>query len=251
MRPALYSSQLVLQNGEFIGYNLGYNFYCEHEHDTKEIVQSLNMKADFNMRLAVQAEKLGPIKSAIKLGKIQKKSEALMQRFKNTPFGNYILHPYTQVYIRNIRINNKKLREQNKYNKYLLKDTDYIMIDIEDGICMYYTKKNFANKKVFTEEDIFYMGDYNCDTSCNPGLQLSGQQRNLREYECERIGILGAWGSHGIRIMIDKRLGQAEEIAKSIEEALKRGALAIVYQEPRLFRDRGCGIVIVDRAYGV
>ena len=253
MRPAVYGSQYVFnKKGVFVGCNLGYNFYFEHEQGTLEMVRSMNIDHSY-VGDSIKSSGLTGFKAMSKYKKVLKEEAKILKRWENTPFNDYVLSPNVPVLVKNITINNESI--SCKYSDFLLADDDYILVLVVEGMCFNTWKSRLGKKRIFTEEDLFYMYDYSNDMSKSSGIVLSNHPKQKGSVIRTRrdTNLAGQWGSDGFMLLIrnNKSSFDCSFIAESITDAIKRGCLAVVPQEPRLFNDRGCCLVILDRAYGV
>lgn len=111
-------------------------------------------------------------------------------------------------------------------------------------------KKRLGQKRIFSEEDLFYMPDYNY-ISNNVGYMLNPSSNSV----FSEFGLIaGSWGSHGIMLLVREEIKsyyQDWSITDQLIDALERGCLAVVPEECRMFSDRGCCLIILDKSYGV
>lgn len=258
MRPAVYGLQYVANSrGEFVGLNLGYNFYVEHEHGVDGLVRTINNTIDMpdDLREGMKEVYSGQVSSITqatkiitKVRRLQKKAQkelgSARKKWGRTPFGNYIISPVANIFKREIIIDNTEI--QKLHSKFLTCNGKYTLLNLGDVYTKEYWHKKFGNRKKFTEEDFLYMGDYSIATnSDNFGLQLArarGQDLGVNN----QAKFAGAWGDNGILLLINKDMGKC---AEQIIDAIVSGNLAIVYQESRLMKDRGCILIDLDKAY--
>lgn len=253
MRAAIFGSQEVYNNyGDFTAYNIGYNFYTEHEIDILEMINKLNNDAKRSIEKRLQ-EEVGEIKSTTifrhrfqgKLRKAVNKDSIQMKKWRNTPFKDYILSPSVPILVRKIIIDNSEIKS--KHNKFITNNGEYtlLLVNSENNIEIF--KDIIGKKRKFNEETFFNMADYDRDTmNRNTGYFLNG--RPTMPHLTENA-IAGQWARDGFMILVSKRLEDEKHIVQSIVDAIHRGDLAIVYSERRVFKDKGCGLIILDRAY--
>lgn len=237
-RPTIYGKELRINNqNKCIGINLGYNFYSEHEDDTLNIVQSCNNNDLLTIKMIQSLAPIKYMKEISKLKKQRKINEKIISRWNNTPFKDYVFMPNVNSILRMIVIDNSDVRK--KYNTVLLDDGHYYMLSIGNSITTETWEKRFGKKKTMSEEDIFYMPDYqglcrNTGYIINNGYNLTSR-RNFG----------ASWASHLDNLIIVLPAEQKSYL-EDIQSALKAGALACVYQESRMFKDRGCCLINLD-----
>jgi hypothetical protein len=228
MRTGIKGVQQVFNSKKvLIGLNLGYNFCAEHENGTKQLVDNLNKDCTVNMAKA-QENQSKLVKAETKYKKLAKKDIEAVSKWKNTPFGEYVLKPSIPIYYRPVTINNDVIKHE--YSTLLLDNGDYFLFIASYGFTIDCWKDTLGKKRIFTEKDFFNVADY----------QLT--------FTNTRQEFLGAWASDGFMFLV-KRDIKGENIIASIESAIKNGNLAVVGEERRVFTDRGCCLLILDRAY--
>lgn len=244
MRPTIFGRQIVYdKQGVFVGLNLGYNFFVEHECGTQGLVERVNRDKSVILTELKKEEEQGvsTFKLKRKLDKLLKEDLKELKRWDKTPFKDYVLNKHIPMFSKKITINNEEI--QNKYNKFLLDNDDYTMLVVGSGYYIKCLKDKFGKKRIFNEKEIFYMEDYNDSVINNVGYMLS---RNKISKCMSNNDFAGQWDPNGFMILSKKDI-----IIENIEDAIKRSCLAVVPEEPRLFNDRGCCLIILDRAYGV
>jgi len=251
MRTTVYGRQtLIMAEGKLLGINLGYNFYYEHEEGTLELVHNINRTSQAH--LANKIVKQGckdtkSIKFLYRLKKEIKKEEKIMQRYKNTPYGEYTISCSIEPFIRKIIIDNSKLKRESVYRNYLLNDGGYTLVILDNSLHTDYWANKIENKRKFCEGNFFYMEDYNNGVKNNPGYILRGKGAN--KFTSGNVQFAAAWGSSGLILLIDRQSDDTYNISESIEKAIKSGSLAIVPEQSKLFNDRGCCLILLDEAY--
>lgn len=214
-RPSYFGKQVVIHNGSFVGANFGYNYYCEHEGDVAELVGRLNMHAAMLNSRSFRG--LSNHKKAIKLAR----------RWQNTSFINNILLSTVPYKTKDITVNNSYLL--GRYSNFQLEAGVYTVLVIGDNID-YLMDRVFGKNGVYTEEEVFYMQDYQY-FGANIGMMMSGKcsQSDMR--------IAANWGYSDSYIMVLEKKGTG--VVGGIISALTSGNIAIINGEPRIFSDRG------------
>lgn len=243
MTATLYGKELRLsKSGEFIGINLGYNFYCEHEFDVDKVASRLNQYCagkSFDELLTMSTMQ------RIKYGNARKKQEKSVSKWDNTPFKGTVLFPnviYTQ---REIIIDNTDILS--KYNLFLTDNGKHTILII--GTNPEQWRKQYGDRRKFSEEELLYMPKYNANMSVNPGFMMSGQ----KEVRHNNSGFAAAWaaGADNIEIIVSEQLEAKTNLTSQIINALKNGNLAVVQSEKRLFKDRGLILIDLENAYKI
>lgn len=222
-RPTVYGKQLVVRNGRFIGINIGYNFYMEHECGTEEICDDMNRLWEYK-----------GIGGKMVLRKLAK--EPL--RYKDTPFGKYMLLPNVAFVRWTAVIDNSQCEFQARLMQDGVWDMLYIGVESSLGSIMKRKHKFIGNKGYYYlgEANIFYMQDYNV-----------GDATRIQN----DTGIVGSWGSGCDYILLGIMRGYTTcDVLSQISLALRAGHLAVCPGDNRLFYDRGCCIVDVQAGYG-
>jgi len=232
MRPAVAGNQIKMHSNRFIGLNVGFNYHNDHEGGVDKLVQ------DINSQVVVKRGLTG-------VSRQDKQDFKKMQCWRNTPYGNNILHPRVEIYKRNIEIrhNDRDLSDR------ILNDAEYIMLLMGAEYPMDMYKRYIGQKRIFSESDLMDMKDYS----------KRGMQSNSREKFCALVDAInrrenylrGSWGSYGGMMMIMLQRDNISErlIVPTIEKSLKCGSLALIDSEPRLFKQRGCILICLDEAY--
>lgn len=240
-RPTVYGKEVRINSqGKCVGINLGYNFYSEHEGDTVGIVQSCNNEDLRWISLLSCAGYKECRKEITKLKRQRKLNEKLVSRWNNTPFRDHVFMPSVSSMLRMIVIDNSAVRQ--KYSNVLLNDGHYYLLAIGEGFTSEMWEKKFGRRKTVSEEDIFYMPDYQ-RLGSNLGYLLNNG------YHIAQVGNFGAcWAIHSNYLFIVLPAEQKSYL-EDIQSALKAGTLACVPCEQRLFRDRGCCLIDLETAY--
>lgn len=222
MRTAVYGSEIAIVDGKIVGFNLGYNFYTEHESEYKvlELIEYLNKQYDMEVSDEVNLKKYN-------------EGMKFTEKYKESPFYNNILRGKLTYLKREIIVDNKKLKKEKKYNKYLLSDGEYTMFYIQK-----YTRDDFSAKygrrKKFCEEELLNMTDYNNYNSSNIDTSLLDAKKN----------VIGSWDNQSFMIFISKSL---LGLSDDFENSLKTGSLALSYGCNFLFKDAGLCFLFLDK----
>lgn len=248
MRPSVYGAQIVSYNNNIYGVNLGYNFYAEHECGTIDLVNYLNYDKSLIINKITNSN-CSRIKAELKYKKALKEEQKVLSRWKSTPFDGFVLSPNTPVYERKVVINNSSVVRK-KYNKFLLDETEYNMLIVARQRDIDYLKEKFGKRRIFSEDEILCMPDYNVDVHKNIGYAMSASSGNIPISGNGQLA--GAWASNGIILLVKSNgFPSGEKVVSDLHSAIRRGCLAVVSEEQRMFRDRGCCLVVLDKAYGV
>lgn len=231
MRPAVYGGEIVKRDNKIVGFNIGYNFYCEHECGVLELINNLNNQ--YLSKLSLNDNQ-----------KLYKNGFSLTYKYKKTPFSKCILRGNIDYIRKEIIIDNDILIESKKYSCFLLSNGNYTMFKVSSEMCLQAFREKYGQKRKFTEEELLDMSDYNIDMSFNMGFQLSGGHSIINS--C----IIGSWGSDGFTIFIPKMYSDyIKNLADDFENSLKTGSLAICNGNTGLFKDRGLSFVMLDKCY--
>lgn len=233
MRPAVFGEEIVKRNNKIVGFNIGYNFYCEHEQGVLELINNLNNQ--YLKKLSLKDNK-----------KLYKNGFLLTNKYKNTPFSKCILRGNIEYIRREIIIDNTELIESQKYSKYLLFNGNYTMFKVSSEVGLEAFKEKYGQRRKFSEEELLDMSDYNIDMSYNMGYQLAGAAN------CHmNQSVVGSWGSDGFIVFIPKMiyLEEMKNLADDFENSLKTGSLALCDGYAGLFKDRGLSFVMLDKCY--
>lgn len=237
-RPTVYGKEIrVNSQNECIGINLGYNFYCEHEGDTDCIVD------DFNRHNSVPIDMNSLrqyYKEVNRIKKQTKQGERIISRWRLTPFNGHVFIPSVNTMLKMIVINNEEVRR--KYSTVLLDDGHYYLLSIGRGLTPEIWEKKFGSKKTVSESDIFYMPDYQ-GLYRNTGFILNNGQQMIQG---RNFGASWALCSSYMMIVLP---AEQKSYLEDIQLALKAGNLACVQSEPRMFKDRGCCLINLEKAY--
>lgn len=226
-RPTVHGKELVVKNGEFIGLNLGFNFYFEHEEGTQGIVQHMNM-----LRSGFE---LWGYNSKINK-KINKEKKAIYKKWGNSEFMGYIVLPSVNYLRREIIIDNTEIRD--KYRNFQTVDGEYTLLWIGNNWTSDVWNKKWGNRRKFREDELLYMPDYQ-SSLIRPDFTLNGE----RKPELSSL-ICGAWSSGDGNVMILVRKIKARvNIVERLTNALKRGDLAILPDLQGVFKEHGCLLV--------
>ena len=240
-RPTIYGKEIRVDNEDnCIGINIGYNFYSEHEGDTRCIVDKLNKELPRSLTFLKTLGTLRYRKEIKQISKEIEKNEKAISIWKNTPFIDSVLVPTTRTWLKMVVIDNSEVRTN--YTNVLLQDGHYYLLIIGNGLTHEYWEQKFGKKKTVSEKDLFYMEDYqrmcrNTGYILNNGCRLQ-QQNNFA----------ASWSltDDAIMILLPE---QQKHYLEDIQTALKNGYLACVTQEPRMFKDRGCCLINLEAAY--
>lgn len=232
MRPAVYGGEIVKRNNKIVGFNIGYNFYCEHECGVLKLINHLNNQ--YLNKLSLKENK-----------KLYKNGFVLTNKYKNTPFSKCILRGNLDYIKREVIIDNESLIKSKKYHRFLLTNGNYTMFRIASDDDLSYFREQYGQKRKFSEDELLYMPDYNIDMSCNIGYLLGGNNSIVNS------SIIGSWASDGFTIFIPKMSysEEAKNLADDFEKSLKTGSLAICDGHAGLFKDRGLSFVMLDKCY--
>lgn len=231
MRAAVFGRQLITVNNEFIACNIGYNYYSEHENDA---VECLRERLNIDTCIHIDSEIKPGLRHKANVNKKVNKDKVLMGRWKNTPFCDDILMPSMPYYRREITIKNDDLKGE--YHTFLLDDGDYTLLSLAPHFTL---QKKLGMRKIFSEGEFFYLPDYQ-NYRHNLGYYFYANNQKVRTGE----DVTGTWADDGV-IMFFK----SNAIVDSFCEALKAGNIALVKEEKRLFKDRGCCFINLEAAY--
>lgn len=240
-RPTVYGKEIRLdRHGKCVGINLGYNFYSEHEGDTIVIVDSANRKMHSALSMLKAFGAFAYRKQISQLSKKIKANEKALARWSATPFNGHVFAPTTNSMLKMIVINNSEVR--NKYSNVMLNDGHYYILSIGDGLTPEYWEKKFGSKKTVSEEDLFYMPDY------QNMIRSTGYILN-QGHRLKQDTTFGASWALGSEYMIIVLPAEQKSYLEDLQSALNAGNLACVSQEPRMFSDRGCCLIDLQGAY--
>jgi hypothetical protein len=230
MRVGLLGIPQIAYNaqGVFTGCNLGYNYVEEHQ-NTLDLVRTLNADTSVNIDKVRDKNQLS---AELKFKKLNKQDASALAKYKSTPYADYVLKPSVPIYYRPVTINNEGIR--NKYLHYLLDDGDYFFFMVSTGFIIEAWKQKLDKRRIFTEDEFFYMNDYQPLT--NGVLTIN------------KSGFAGAWDKDGFEILI-KRDIRGEQIVGLLESTIRCGNLAVVSEEKMVFKDKGCCLLLLDKAY--
>lgn len=249
MRPTLYGKQIVIaSDGRFVGVNVGYNFYNEHECGTTNLVYGLNMNRPSEMLELEQAKSILEMKKVLrKVEKRRKVAEKDLKRWKNTPFDGCVCLSTVPYLKRKVIIDNSSIRD--KYSRFITMDGEYTLLYIGSHLNKNSWHKRFGDRRKFSEEELFYMQDYN-HTGVNTGVFLAQMMGTFPSFQSNggTHMIAGSWADDGVLLMTCDAY-VSESIIDSVIKALESGNLAIVDNESRLFKDRGCCLIDLESAY--
>lgn len=253
-RPTVYGKEIVMDSGEFVGINLGYNFYTEHEHGTGKIVlnnwnglrEHITKSSVYGMMFWRCPYVTGctTVRQATKQAKrLQKEALEKEARWKDTPFANNMLPCCTPYMKREIVINNASIKDQ--HDTFQTTDGIYILLRIgEDGLEW---DKYHGNASFFTEDELQYMNDYQGRAKMNNfGLGLAQFMGNAPQSGNPDFAASWSNNDNVIQIIFPKQL---EHIADSIVETLKAGNLAVTYGEKMNYKDRGLCLTDLEAVY--
>lgn len=240
MRPTLFGKQYKIYQDKFIGINLGYNFYTEHEYGIEEIPKEINKYSIVSGNITAFY-----IHNPIQEMQLKRKISAqnkIIKRWDNTPFKDFVLYPCTIYVRREIIIDNTNI--QNKYNRFLTKNGNYTLLYIGETTDNW--RKHYGDRRKFAEDELLYMRDYNTDMSINPGFMMNSKNSLLTQAD-----FAAAWQgrSSNIMILVNNEIESNKHIIDGIIDAIKKGSLAIVGEEHRIFSDRGLILLDLDNCY--
>lgn len=236
MRPSLHGQYVKYNNkGELCAVNLGFNFYAEHQEGTQDLVRKVNDN-HFNILEDIKYKGYKGIRAEMFYKKALKKEQQVISRWDNTPFVGFVLSPNAEMFTRKIKIRYSEQAMQ-KYKQFQLKnECDYEMLVVSDHWGIDYWQQNLGKKRIFCEDEIMIMSDYQ-------------NQRVLP------APVHGSWAQDGFMILFESTDEQGHDgkvAINELESAIKRGCLAVVPKEPRIFGDNwGCCLIILDKSYGV
>lgn len=244
-RPGVFGRELILNsNGRFVGCNIGYNFYSEHEHGLGSITKSLMDTArptDIRfLRMFCNDKKV--IASVKKDNKVKIKALKESSKWVNTPFGDRVLPRMCAADKKEIHISNTPIKD--KYGKFLTVNGDYSAVLIGGTFDKYY--KAVASGKTLSEDEILYMPDYAGGSSVeNLGFLCAGMPR-----QDFFVPVCGSWqgGSIPILVLINRDKG-SRNAGNEIMNALRSGNLAVIDGDARLFKDRGLCLIDLEALY--
>ncbi len=250
MRPTVHGHQIVMsKEGKCAGVNIGYNFYCEHEGGTDDIIKH-NWNIEYHIMLAncqynipiPEEEKAKRSKELQdmykKRKKLVKQAQKLAGRWKATPYKGYTLPSFMEYGVKSVIVDNTPIKD--KYRTFQLANGEYIVLVV--GWSNYDMHVRYGRKRKLTEEDLLYMPDYQSMFN-NTGYQLRGSLDTIRPDM-----VYGAWSSNDGNIMvIVPKIGK--NIIDDLIEALKGGSLACTPFLEGMYSDRGCCLTCLDTAY--
>lgn len=233
-RPAVHGKEIVTYgDDELIGINLGYNYYMEFENGTKYMIDSL-WSISFNDSLNACCKSLLQVKRCLRTAR------KIVKRFESCPYADYMLPNYTLCVKRSVRINNLDVKKQ--YRTCQLVDGDYICLWI--NMSEDYIQKKMDRKRVFGEDSFLYMPDY--QGSSNAVMLWNDIGRKQIKQDSKVFG--SVWGDNGAYIIL-LMPKEYEWIVDELIEYIKKGVVAFVPEEQRLFHDRGGILVNVESVY--
>lgn len=236
MRAAVFGRELLVADNQFIAVNLGYNYYNEHEGNAAmRLKEYLNRETEAYVQRTVKP-------GLLKMRNVNKKLQedvVKMQRWKNTPFCTCMLRSSLPVYRREIIINNEPISD--KFSKFILVDGEYSLLVLNPMVDFEYWERQYGTKRTFTEGHFFNCNDYQ---NFNNNMGYIMDVARGRKLNDTTIRAAGTWGEDGAMIFFQDR-----NIADSFCEALKAGNMALVAQENRILKDRGCCFINLDSAY--
>lgn len=231
MRAAVFGRQLILVDGEFVGCNVGYNFFSEHENGAVDcLVERLNRNTCIWINNEIKPGLLHDRNVRKKL----KSDKLLADVWKDTPFKNSMLMASMPFVKREITIDNDVLKD--KFKTLLLSDGDYTMI----ALAPHFTFQcKIGMRRKFNECEFFDCNDFQRYTS-NIGYHFHAERLEVQP----GAEVTAAWSESGIILFFKDAI-----IANLFCSALRAGSLALVEQENRLFKDRGCCFINLQAAY--
>lgn len=248
MRPGVYGRQSVLdKEGNLVGINIGFNFFSEHENGTEGLVFNLNNDHSgiVNRICKKGRTEIGPL-HMIKYNRELQREINQIAKWKNTPYKNLVLLPSTQYTYKNIEIRNSNIA--NKYDTFLLQDGEYELLLLHTFMEGMRLKEKLGKRRIFSEEDLFYMPDYNDSIQNNIGYQLN--KHIVAQIKEPEVHLAGSWdGTHGVLIIYKKDKNNSNNSLEKLIKALEKGNLAITDYEGRMFKLKGCSLIDLEAAY--
>lgn len=238
MRTGLYGRQIIYNGDKFAGLSLGYyaQGYLESpEHKYIETIKGLLLQINITCSDSTEYKECSGIIT-------KRNMDKKVNRWKNTPFCGFIIRPNKRIYVKRITVDNSGIRG---YRKFMLDDDKYILIKIpciNGEIDM--LKNMYGNKRKFNEHDLLHMDEYQCDLDIDRIISDGRGDRKITQPN----ELCGMWGEDGITILI-KDNNKYCCIDNDIQSAIKRGSMALVLEEQRLFNDGRCCLIDLDTVY--
>lgn len=219
MRPAIHGNEVVFDKDTFIGINLGFNFYAEHEGNIKKLAESFNyMYSGISLR---------------ELAAYKKSLHAINKKWKNTSILPYILNPYTTALVkRTITIDNSSKAPY--YNKYLCFDEEYVALYFYNKSYPQGFSEKLTSKQKFREDELYCMRDFASQIPEKPFMNnVLAVGRDIQ--------IVGVWTSFTpyMLVLVKKNLPHSEEIVAGIQKAFRNYDLALAPEMAGVFEGRG------------
>lgn len=249
-RPGRFGRELKLDsNGAFIGLNLGYNFFCEHEAGVEGIVRSIRFGSHLTKRAVKNTMHMANFCGASKEQKKQikaeckkklelaEKAEVCYKKWSDTKLAPYMLLADTGYFVRQIRVNNNNLQLAGL----MLHNGDYSYIGLGGNGSISHISKKFENKIVFSEDELLYTPDYTHGASTS-NFGYTRAMASGKDLSSDNPPACGAWqsGSDFITILIDRSAEGCKDLHKQIIDLLKSGNMCCLSQCEMVFKDRGC-----------
>lgn len=220
MRAGIYGSEIIIDDGNFIGVNLGYNYYAEHECDLKCLVEKYNRKDSSQSA----------------------KDKEIKKKYKDSWVKDYILNPDTTGLIkRTIVFDNSK---PDYYDNYLSRHGEYLAMYIgkKDTYEYSYWNKTLVSNKVYREDELIQMSDYARKIEDKSQSRLITGNLHI----CHEPDLIGLWTGTDtdILLMIRKDRDDWKILVDGITNALHDCNLAVVNGIQNVFKDRG--LILID-----
>lgn len=236
-RATVYGKEVVTLNREFLAVNLGYNFYREHEGDTKNFVCSLNTDMETKFRLAFKSKLSREVRQYNK----QLKKNILTAK-KYGQYEPYMLYSNVPYFKREIIIDNSDIRH--KYTTFQTRDGNYTLLVLGDTRIRDNWVNKYGNRRKFNESEILYMPDYQSYSLRNN----LGRMNNKASYIGGDKPFVGVWATESpyLMLLISREYDKDEIVVNGIISALGRGSLAVLPQSS-CTKDRGCILIDMDK----
>lgn len=218
MRPAIHGSEVVFDKDTFIGINLCFNFYAEHEGNIKKLVESFNYRYSYSIR---------------ELAAYKKCLHAINKKWKNTSILPYILNPYSTTLVkRTITIDNSSKAPY--YNKYLCFDEEYVALYFYNNSYPDNFSDKITSKQKFREDELYCMRDFASQIPEKPFMN------NVLAVG-HAIQIVGVWTSFTpcMLVLVKKNFPHSDEIVAGIQKAFRNYDLALAPEIDGVFEYRG------------
>lgn len=225
MRTAVYGSEILVDSKGFVGVNLGYYFYAEHEWLDVGLIQSFNQNTIYGTEQKV---------------KYMKSMHDIEKKYKNEQIKEYILNPeIVKTFKRTIQIDNTG----SKYSDCLCYNDEYIAFYMANRGLWSFDKRSeyIQSGKTYKEDDLLYQDDYSHNKT--------GEQHIItgNNMVCRETDIAATWDDSTPELLILFRKTERNRyVIKELEIALKEKRLAIC-NKSSMFKDRGLILFNADR----